>query len=98
MLEVFAALEDPTFTTGAVDLNAVIARYRPGRHPRVATGEISESEALRALQDGLENVKQGAVMAKDMLEHYSDVVAGYGLGDDALISVLRATWGMGSRH
>jgi Ca2+-binding EF-hand superfamily protein len=98
VLEVFDALEDPTFKTGAVDLNDVIARYRPGRHPRVATGEISESEALRELQDGLENVKQGAVMAKDMLEHYSDVVAGYGLGDDALISVLRATWGMGSRH
>ena len=98
VLEVFDALEDPTFKTGAVDLNDVIARYRPGRHPRVATGEISESEALRELQDGLENVKQGAVMAKDLLEHYSDVVAGYGLGDDALISVLRATWGMGSRH
>ena len=98
VLEVFDALEDPTFKTGAVDLRDVVSRYRAGRHPRVVSGEISEGEALRELQDGLENVKQGAVMAQDMLDHYADVVAGYGLGDDAFISVLRATWGMGSRH
>jgi Ca2+-binding EF-hand superfamily protein len=98
VMEVFDALEDPTFKTGAVDVDEVLSRYRPGRHPRVVNGEISEGEALRELQDGLDNVKQGAVMAKDMLDHYADIVAGYGLGDDALISILRATWGMGSRH
>jgi len=98
VIEVFDALEDPTFKTGAVDLDEVLSRYRPGRHPRVVNGEISEGEALRELQDGLENVKQGAVMAKDLLDHYADIVAGYALGDDALISILRATWGMGSRH
>ena len=98
VMEVFDALEDPTFKTGAVDVRDVVSRYRPGLHPRVANGEISEGEALRELQDGLENVKQGAVMVTDLLEHYADLVAGYGLSDDGLISVLRATWGMGSRH
>jgi Ca2+-binding EF-hand superfamily protein len=98
VVEVFDALEDPTFKTGAVEVRDVIARYRAGRHPRVVSGEISEGEAVRELQDGLENVKQGAVMVQDLLQHYADVVAGYGLSDDALITLLRATWGMGSRH
>lgn len=98
VLEVFEALEDPTFKTGAVDVRDVISRYRPGRHPMVLSGDISEGEALRELQDGLETVKQGAVMARDLLEHYADIVAGYGLSDDALVALLRATWGMGSRH
>ena len=41
---------------------------------------------------------QGVVMGKDLVDHYADIVAGYGLGDNALVSLLRATWGMGSRH
>ena len=41
---------------------------------------------------------QGVVMGKDLLDHYADIVAGYSLGDNALVSLLRATWGMGSRH
>eukprot|EP00961_Rhodomonas_salina_P198338 2675898-Rhodomonas_salina.1 len=95
--EVFDTLEDPTFKTGAVEMEEVLARYRPGRHPRVMEGQMTEGDAARELEDGLEGV-QGAVMAKDLLAFYADVVAGYQLDANQLSDMLRGTWGLSGRN
>jgi hypothetical protein len=58
---------------------------------------MSESEAMRELEDGLEGVN-GAVMAKDLINVYCDIVAGYRLGEDQLVDMLRATWGLSGRR
>uniref|UniRef100_A0A7S1H024 DM10 domain-containing protein n=1 Tax=Hemiselmis andersenii TaxID=464988 RepID=A0A7S1H024_HEMAN len=97
VLAVFETLEDPTFKTGAVEMHEVIKRYQPGRHPRVVSGDMSESEAMRELEDGLEGL-EGTVMAKDLVGFYCDVVAGYKLTDDQLTEMLRAMWGISGRR
>jgi len=95
--DLFDILEDPTFRTGAVELEEVMSRYKPGRHPRVQSGEMSEGEAMRELEEGLEGVK-GAAMLKDLEALYSDIVQGYKLDDAQFIDLLRATWGLSSRR
>mmetsp|Transcript_28414 Transcript_28414/g.64421 ORF Transcript_28414/g.64421 Transcript_28414/m.64421 type:complete len:933 (-) Transcript_28414:35-2833(-) len=92
VVNLFESLEDPTFRTGAIELEELLGRYRAARHPKVASGEISEGEAMRDLEDAMEEVR-GAVMLKDLLLYYADVVAGYQLNDEELVELLRATWG-----
>eukprot|EP00960_Hanusia_phi_P013806 404703-Hanusia_phi.AAC.1 len=47
VVNLFESLEDPTFRTGAIELEELLGRYRAARHPKVASGEISEGEAMR---------------------------------------------------
>lgn len=97
VLAVFDSLEDPTYKTGAVEVNEVLKRYKPARHARVMNGDMTEAEAMRELEDALEGL-EGAVMAQDLLAFYSDVVSGYRLADEQLIELLRATWGLSGRR
>ena len=94
--QVFESLEDPTFRTGAVEVEEVLERYRAGRHPRVFGGEMTEAEARRELSEALEGLT--AVVEADLAAHYADVVAGYRLSDAELLELLRLTWGLGSRR
>jgi hypothetical protein len=94
--QVFESLEDPTFRTGAVEVEEVMERYRAGRHPRVFGGEMAEAEARRELAEALEGLS--AVVEGDLAAYYADVVAGYGLSDSELLELLRLTWGLGNRN
>ena len=94
--QVFESLEDPTFRTGAVEVEEVMERYRAGRHPRVFGGEMAEAEARRELAEALEGLS--AVVEGDLAAYYADVVAGYGLSDAELLELLRLTWGLGNRN
>jgi hypothetical protein len=94
--QVFESLEDPTFRTGAVEVEEVMERYRAGRHPRVFGGEMAEAEARRELAEALEGLS--AVVEGDLAAFYADVVAGYGLSDAELLELLRLTWGLGNRN
>jgi len=96
VLEVFETLEDPTFKTGAVDVNDLLTRYQSNRHPKVVSGEMAEREARREVEDGLEGLQ--AVMARDLIDLYADIVAGYNLNSRGLLDLLAATWGLGARH
>ena len=39
-----------------------------------------------------------AVMARDLIDLYADIVAGYSLSPRGLLDLLAATWGLGARH
>ena len=98
VLAVFDSLEDPTYKTGAVEIAEVLKRYKPARHAKVMHGDMSESEAMREIQDAFDGLPDGMLTERDLLSFYSDIVSGYKLTDSQLVELLRATWGLSGRR
>jgi len=76
----------------------IVEKFNAANHPKVRGGEISESEAIRQMKDGLENGPMdadgdGCVDEDEFVAFYNDISAGIP-SDDYFIYVAECVWGI----
>ncbi|EKX31871.1 hypothetical protein GUITHDRAFT_121944 [Guillardia theta CCMP2712] len=85
VVSLFESLEDPTFRTGAIELEELLGRYRAARHPKVVSGEMEEEEEQEQEQQQEQEQEQEKQEEQEDVEEQEEV-------HDSIPGILKMRW------